>query len=151
MSGESFPFNFAGESDPSSFLTDRSGKLLRNDDAQDMAPGHQEADRPNGGIRFLLVRRQFDPDASGIVGIEDRGEQYVTFVNPANLRLRILLLTKKHPYAMQVRPSPADYDRHTGIFVDLHCIDPAFLFRMVPQASSLRAPVSGYRPGYSSV
>jgi len=129
MSGESFPLNFAGESDPSSFLTDRSGKLLRNDDAQDLAPWHQETDTPHGGIRFLLVRRQFDPNASGILGIEDCGEQYVALVNPASLGLRFLVLAKKHPYAMQVRPSPADYNRHTGIFIDLHCIDPAFLFR----------------------
>jgi hypothetical protein len=128
--GGSFRFGFACKPDPSGFLTDRSGKLLRNYYSQDLAPRHQEAEPPTGGILFLLIRSQFDPYAPGVVGIEDRGEEYVTFVYTANLRLR-MLLTKKHSYAMQVCPRLLDYDRCAGTLVYLHRSHLTFRFPIV--------------------
>jgi hypothetical protein len=46
------------------------------------------------------------------------------------------MLTQKHPYAMQVCPRSIDYNRDAGIFVNLHCIAPAFLFRIREPSSS---------------
>lgn len=58
---DSFPFGFAGESDFSGFLTDRRRKLFRSYDGQHLAPWNQEAEPLRDRIRFLLVRRRFNP------------------------------------------------------------------------------------------
>jgi hypothetical protein len=47
----------------------------------------------------------------------------VTFVNPANLLLRIVALAKEHPYRMEVGPRSLDNNRYAGIFFNLHSID----------------------------
>lgn len=74
-----------------------------------------------GGILFLLVGSQFNPHAPGVIAIEHFGKQYVTFINTADLPL-LILVTKKHLYAMQVCPRLFDYERNAGILVNLHCI-----------------------------
>jgi hypothetical protein len=124
----SLPLHFSGKSYLSSFLADRSGELVCDHNTQDLTPWNQKADRPRDGIRLLLVRRQIDPDASGVIRIEHRGKQYVTLINSANLNLWVVMLSKKHLYTMKVHPRPFDHNRYAGPFINLHRIVLAFPF-----------------------
>ena len=118
-----FALGFAGESDFPSFLTDRSGKFVRNNEGQYLAPRHQQAEPLHGWIFILALGGQFDPYPSRIIGIEHCREQDMTLVNPTNLRLRFLFRAKEHLHTMQVDPRPVDDNRYAGVLVDLHSID----------------------------